>query len=161
MRYADIIGQEDSVARLKAFSDFYRKNASTAEHILIVAEEGMGKRTIAGVLANELGAACQEVSASQLQLKGDLTAILTNLGPNQVLIIQDIHRLGRALQDILLEALRTHKLPIDIGQGPRTRHHVMDVRPFTLVGTAPKRSECPEALLSCFAAPAGIHRFGT
>jgi Holliday junction DNA helicase RuvB len=84
--YADIIGQDDTIARLMAFSNFYRKNGSTAEHILIVAEEGMGKATIAGVLANELGAACQEVNASQLEGIGDLTAILTNLRERQVLL---------------------------------------------------------------------------
>ena len=151
MHYPDIIGQDDAVARLKAFSEFYRNNGSTAEHVLLVAEEGTGKRTIANVLANELGAAFQEVSASQLQVKGDLTAILTNLRTRQVLVVEDVHRLGRALRDILLEALQTHKLPIQIGQGSRTRHHVMDVQPFTLVGTAPKKSECPEELLRSFA----------
>ncbi len=151
MYYSDIIGQDETVGRLSAFSEFYRKNGRTAEHVLLVAEEGMGKRTIANVLANELGAAFQEVSASQLQVKGDLTAILTNLQTRQVLVIEDVHRLGRALQDILLEALRTHKLPIQIGQGARTRRHVLDVKPFTLVGTVPKKPECPEGLLSSFA----------
>jgi Holliday junction DNA helicase RuvB len=149
--YPDIIGQDDTVARLSAFSEFYRKNGGTAEHVLLVAEEGMGKRTVANALANELGAAFQEVSGSQLQITGDLTAILTNLRPRQVLLIEDVHRVGRPLQNILSEALQTHKLPIQIGQGSRTRRHVMDVQPFTLVGTAPKKSECPEELLSSFA----------
>jgi Holliday junction resolvasome RuvABC ATP-dependent DNA helicase subunit len=151
MHYSDIIGQDDTIARLKAFSDFYRKNGSTAEHVLLVAEEGTGKRTIANVLATELGVPSQEVSASQLQVKGGLTAILTNLRTRQVLVVEDIHRLGRALQDVLSEVLQTHKLPIQIGQGSKTRHHVMDVQPFTLVGTVPKKSECPEGLLSSFA----------
>jgi Holliday junction DNA helicase RuvB P-loop domain/Restriction endonuclease len=151
MRYSDIIGQEDSVARLRAFSEFYRKNGSTAEHVLLVADEGTGKRTIANVLANELGVAFRGVSASELQAKGDLSAILTNLRPRQVLFIEDVHRLESALQRILLEVLQTHKLRIQIGQGSRTRHHVMDVQAFTLVGTAPKKSQCPKELLSSFA----------
>ncbi len=151
MHYSDIIGQEDSIARLNAFSEFHRQNGSTAEHVLLVAEEGMGKRTIANALAKELGVASQEVSAPQLQVKGHLTAILTNLRERQVLFIEDVHRLGRALQAVLLEALQTHKLPIHIGQGSKARHHVMDVQPFTLVATVPKKSECPEGLLSSFA----------
>ncbi len=119
MRYSDIIGQDDAIARLSAFSDFYQKNGNTTEHVLLVAEEGMGKRTIANVLANELGVAFQEVTASQIQVKGDLTAMLTNLRTRQVLLIEDVHELGRILQDILMEALQTHKLAIQIGQGSR------------------------------------------
>jgi Holliday junction DNA helicase RuvB len=151
MHYSDIIGQEDSIARLSAFSDFYRKNGSTTEHILIVGDEGTGKRTIAVALADELGVPWQEVSASQLEIRGDFSAIVTNLRPNEVLMIHDVHRLRRVVQDILLEVLRTNALTIEIGQGPSARRHVMDVRPFTLVGTAPKKSECPEELLSNFA----------
>lgn len=150
MRYADIIGQENSIARLSAFSDFYSKNRSTAEHILIVAQDGMGKRTIASVLANELGAACQKVNASRLEVLGDLTMILTNLRESQVLIIHDIHKLRPALRDVLLEVLSTHKLTITIGERRSGRLHVIDVKAFTLVGTAPKKSECSEELLSCF-----------
>jgi hypothetical protein len=151
MHYSDIIGQDDTIARLSAFSEFYRKNGSTAEHVLLVAEEGMGKRTIANVLANELGAAFQEVSASQLQVRGDFSSVLINLRQSQVLAIQDVHRLRRALQDMLSEVLRTHKLTIHIGEGPSARLHILDLKPFTMVGTAPKKSDCSEELLSCFA----------
>ncbi len=151
MRYADIIGQEDSIARLSAFSEFYRKNGSAIEPILIAADEGTGKRTVAVALANELGASWQEVNASELEILGDLTAVLTNLRQNEVLIIHDIHRLRRGFQDVLLGALRTHKLTITLGQGPSARRHVMDVQPFTVVGTTAKKSECSVELLSCFA----------
>lgn len=149
-RYADIIGQDDSVARLSAFSDFYRKNNSTPEHILILAEDGMGKRTIATALANELGVPWQEVNASQLQIKADLTVILTNLRRSELLIINEVHRLKHTFQEMLLETTKTHKLTISLGQGPATRLHTMDIEPFTVVGTAPKKSECSEELLSCF-----------
>ena len=149
-RYADIIGQDDSVARLSAFSEFYRKNRSTLQHILIVAEDGMGKRTIATALANELGVQWQEVNASQLQGKGDFTVILTNLRQNQILIINDVHRLKHTFQEILLEAATNQKLTIPIGQGPAARLHTMDIQPFTVIGTAPKKSECSEELLSLF-----------
>ena len=78
MRYVDIIGQDDTIARLSAFTEFYGKNGSAPEPILIVADEGMGKRTVANALANELGAAFREVSGSELQIRADLTPILMN-----------------------------------------------------------------------------------
>ena len=150
MYLSDIIGQEDSIARLSAFSEFHRKNGSTAGHVLLVADEGMGKRTIAVALAGELGVPCQEVNASELQIKGDFSAILTNLRQSEILIIHDAHRLKRVFQDMLLEVSGTHKLVISIGLGPSVRLHEMEIKPFMVVGTAPKKSDCSEELLSCF-----------
>ncbi len=151
MNYSDVIGQDDSIARLSAFSEFYRKNGSTTEHILIVADEGMGKRTIAVSLANELGVPCQVINSSELQIFGDLTVALTNLQQNQILVIRDVHRLKRELQALLSEAVRTHKLTITIGQKSSAKRHTLEVQPFTLVGTAPRKSDCSEDFLSCFA----------
>jgi Holliday junction resolvasome RuvABC ATP-dependent DNA helicase subunit len=150
IRCADIIGQEDSVARLSAFSEFYRKNSSPLEHILIVAEDGMGKRTIGIALANELGLPWQEVNASQLQVKGDFSVILTNLRQSELLIINEIHRLKPPLQKMLLEAMKTYEVTISIGQGAAARLHRMDIQRFTVVGTTLKKSECSEELMSCF-----------
>src|ERR1039458_3201964 len=148
MHYSDIIGQEDSIARLSAFSEFYRKNGSAMEPVLIVSDEGMGKRTIAVALANELEMPWQEVNASRLEVLGDLTAILTNLRQSEILIIHDVHCLKRMLQDVLFEALGSHKLTITIGLGASARLHVMDVKTFTIVGTALKKSECSEELFN-------------
>lgn len=149
-RYADIIGQDESIARLGAFAGVYSKNGDAADHILLVAEDGMGKRTIANVLANELGTAFQAFNASDLQVKGDFTATLTNLRDRQVLLIRDVHKLKPAIGDLLLQALRTYKMTITVGEGRSARNHVMDIKPFTLVGTARKKSMCSEELLSCF-----------
>jgi Holliday junction resolvasome RuvABC ATP-dependent DNA helicase subunit len=149
-RYEDIIGQEESVARLRAFADFYSKNDSVPGHILALADKGMGKRTIAVALANDLGSALKEVNASQLQIQSDLTTILTNLRNREVLLVRDVHKLTPALQAVLLETLKTYKLTIKIGKGSSTRLHEMDIQPFTLVGTAQKKSECSDELLSCF-----------
>ena len=148
IRYTDIIGQEESIARLAAFTDFYSTNGRTPEHVLILADDGMGKRTIAVALAGGLDVPYQEVNAQRLEALGDLTAILTNLRQNELLIVHEVHRLRRAFQDPLPEALRTHKLPITIGQGTSARNHVFELTPFTLVGTAPKKSECSAELLS-------------
>lgn len=160
-RYADIIGQEDSIARLRTFADFYSKNGSTPEHILILGDDGMGKRTIAVALANELGVPFQEVSASGLEVRGDLSAVLTNLRQNEILIIHDVHRLRQVVQDVLLEPLKTNKLTIAIGEKRSARLHVMDVKAFTLVGTAPKKAECSEELLSCFSLVLPLQPYST
>jgi Holliday junction resolvasome RuvABC ATP-dependent DNA helicase subunit len=149
-KYTDIVGQPDCIARLRTFVDFYRKNGSTPEHILIVGDEGTGKRTIAAVVPNELGVPWQETDAPQLELKGDLSAILTNLRENQVLIIREISRLRRNVQDLLLQAARAQRLEIIIGQGPSARPHVIEVRRFTLIGTTAKKSDCSADLLRCF-----------
>ncbi len=159
--YADIIGQDDTIARLSAFSEFYSKNGNTPEHILILADDGMGKRMIATALANELGVPWQEISASGLEILGDLTAILTNLRENQVLMIQDVHRLKPTFLDVLSEALRTHKLTITIGEKRSGRPFVMNLKPFTLVGTAPKKSECSDELLSCFSLVLPLQPYST
>jgi len=150
-KYADIIGQPDSVARLRGFVDFYQKNGSTPEHILIIGNEGMGKRTIATAVANELGVALQEVDAAHLEIKGDLTAILTNLRENQVLMIRNVPRLRRTLQELLFKAASEHRLDIVLAEGTRARRtHTIDVRPFTVIGTATKKSDCSPDLLGRF-----------
>jgi Holliday junction resolvasome RuvABC ATP-dependent DNA helicase subunit len=149
-RYIDIVGQVDCVARLRAFVDFYRKNGSTPEHILIVGDEGMGKNTISTAVAHELGVLAQEVDAATLQVKGDLTAILTNLRENQVLMIRNISRMRRNLEDLLVQVLRSSKLDIIIGQGQSAVTHTMNIAPFTLICAAPKKSDCSPDLVSCF-----------
>jgi Holliday junction resolvasome RuvABC ATP-dependent DNA helicase subunit len=149
-RYSEIVGQDDLVTRLKAFSDFHLKNSSTAGHVLILGEEGTGKGTIAGVFARELGLHNQELDASKLELIADLTVVITNFRDDEALILQEVHRLKRALQERLTEALRTQKLVITIGVGTAARTHAMDVATFTLIATATKKSDCIPDLLNCF-----------
>jgi Holliday junction resolvasome RuvABC ATP-dependent DNA helicase subunit len=147
---ADIVGQEDSIARLTAFSDFYRKNASTLEHVLILGENGMGKQTIAVAFANETGLPWQHVNPSELQIKGDLTAILANLREGQLLIVTDVHRLKPTVQELLLEAMKARTLTIILGQGSAAWRHNLNVPAFTVIATASRKSDCSDQLLSCF-----------
>jgi Holliday junction resolvasome RuvABC ATP-dependent DNA helicase subunit len=148
--YSEIIGQRDAVERLKAFSDFHLKNGSVPGHAIITGEQGMGRTTLARVFSNELGVHYQPVDSSNLALKGDLTAIITNLQAGQVLLLREIDRLKRNLMALLIEVLRTQKLEIHIGVGASARTHVLEVRPFTLIATATRRSECSADLLNCF-----------
>ena len=115
-RHTDIIGQDQCISRLRVFARTSLENQEAADHVLVVAEDGMGKRTIANVLANELGVALQEFNASELQVKGDFTATLTNLRDRQLLLISDVHKLKPSLGDLLLQAIRTSKLKITIGE---------------------------------------------
>ncbi len=127
----------------------------------MIADEGMGKRTIAAALATELGVPCQEVNAQRLEARGELTAVLTSLRENEILIVGDVHRLRRVVQDALLQTLGTHKLTVSIGQGQSARQHVLQLRPFTLVGTAPKKSECSGELLNHFSLVVSLHPYST
>jgi hypothetical protein len=151
MRFADIFGQEEVIARLAAFSDLYSATGGMPEHVLLVGDEGMGRGTIARAFAEERGAYCQEVNVSELQVKGDVTAILTNLQERQVLIARDWQRLRGPLQHLIMQTLRQQKIEITIGLGPSARVHTLDVKPFSLVATCSKKSECSAEWLNSFA----------
>jgi Holliday junction DNA helicase RuvB len=150
IHYADLIGQADNIARLKGFGEFFASKGGAPGHILLTGEEGMGKSTIAIAFTNELGVGFQRTDASGFQQLNDLTAILTNLRERQVLLISNIQLLRKPFVERLRLALRDLKLDITIGQGPAARTHVMEIRPFTLVATCPKKSECPAELLGEF-----------
>ena len=108
--------------------------AKRSDHVLLYGPPGLGKTTLATIIANELAVPFQQTSGPTLQIKGDLTAILTNLRDKQVLFIDEVHRLQPALEEILYSALEDYKLDIMIGQGPSARTHTMDVKPFTFIG---------------------------
>ena len=144
--FRDIIGQEDIVARLKAFIDYFASTGGTPGHILLVGEDGMGKASFATAVSNERDVAFQEVDAASLEIQGDLTARLTNFKLNEVVFISGIHRLRSSLSVKLQEVMREGRLDIIIGN----RTHVMDLRPFTLIGSCHKKSDCPAGLLGAF-----------
>ena len=151
MRYGGIIiGQEDIVARLKGFGGFFASKGSSPGHILLIGEDGMGKVTIANAFANEMGVGFQAVDAREIQQQGDLTAILTHLKKNQVLLLSNVQSLKPVFARWLLGALRDDKLRVIIGQGPAARTHVVDLHPFTLIAICTKKSDCPQELLNEF-----------
>lgn len=148
--FPDLIGQADIVARLQAFNEFFASKGGTPGHVLLVGQEGMGKSIIAAALANERNVGFQTVDAEGLRVQGDLTALLTNLRANQIIQLSNLHLLPRTLAVRLRGGLRNGKLEIIIGQGPAARTHVMDLKPFTIIATCPKKSDCPAELLGEF-----------
>ena len=147
-RLAEFIGQDKVKENLAVAIEAARSRGEAMDHVLLYGPPGLGKTTLANIIANELGVAFQQTSGPTLQIKGELTAILTNLQDKQVLFIDEVHRLQPALEEILYSALEDYKLDIMIGQGPSARTHVIEVKPFTFIGattragllTAPLRS---------------------
>jgi Holliday junction DNA helicase RuvB len=145
---AEYIGQTNVKENLDVAIQAARKRGEPLDHILLYGPPGLGKTTLAAVIANEMGARFRATAGPLVQLKGDLTAILTNLEPGDVLFIDEIHRLQPNIEEILYPAMEDFKLDIIIGQGPSARTHRLDLRRFTLIGattragliTAPLRS---------------------
>jgi holliday junction DNA helicase RuvB len=130
-RLAEFIGQAKVKENLAVAIEAARSRGEAMDHVLLYGPPGLGKTTLANIIANELGVHFQPTAAPLLQIKGDLTAIITNLQEKQVLFIDEIHRLQPVLEELLYSALEDY---IIIGQGPSARTHILEVKPFTFVG---------------------------
>jgi Holliday junction DNA helicase RuvB len=149
-RLGEFIGQPKVKEQLAVAIEAARSRGEAMDHVLLYGPPGLGKTTLANIIANELGVLFQQTSGPILQIKGDLTAILTNLQDKQVLFIDEVHRLQPALEEILYSALEDYKLDIMIGQGPSARTHTMDVKPFTFVGATTRAGLLSAPLRSRF-----------
>ena len=132
-RLNEFIGQTKAKEQLAIALEAAKSRGEALDHVLLFGPPGLGKTTLATIIANELEVGFQQTSGPALQIQGDLTAILTNLREKQVLFLDEIHRLQPVLEEKLYTALEDYKLDIMIGTGPSARTHVMEIRPFTFV----------------------------
>lgn len=134
--FAEYIGQERLKSNLKLAIDAVKKRAdgSALDHVLLYGPPGLGKTTMANVIAHEMGANLRVTSGPAIERAGDLASILTNLQPGDVLFIDEIHRLRRAVEEILYSAMEDCKLDIVIGKGPAARSVRLDLPKFTVIG---------------------------
>ncbi len=146
----EFIGQERAKEQLAIALEAARTRGEALDHVLLYGPPGLGKTTLATIIANELGVGFQQTSGPALQIQGDLTAILTNLRERQVLFLDEIHRLQPVLEEKLYTALEDYKLDIMIGQGPAARTHVMELKPFTFVAATTRSGLLSSPLRSRF-----------
>jgi len=133
-RLADFVGQERAKEQLEIALAAARGRGDALDHVLLVGPPGLGKTTLATIIREELGVGLRTVAGPALERKGDMAAILTGLERRDVLFIDEIHRLNRAIEEILYPALEDFRLDIVVGQGAAARTLALDLPPFTLVG---------------------------
>ena len=137
-KLAEYIGQKKAKENLKVFVQAALNRGEALDHVLLYGPPGLGKTTLAGIIANELGVNFRITSGPAIERSGDLAALLTNLGERDVLFIDEIHRLSRSVEEVLYSAMEDFALDIIIGKGPSARSIRLDIAPFTLVGATTK-----------------------
>ncbi|MEN5361895.1 Holliday junction branch migration DNA helicase RuvB [Brevundimonas intermedia] len=150
---AEFVGQSQAKGNLKVFIDAARGRAEALDHVLLFGPPGLGKTTLAQIVARELGVGFRATSGPILAKAGDLAAILTNLEPRDVLFIDEIHRLSPNVEEILYPAMEDHVLDLIIGEGPSARSVRIDLAPFTLVGATTRAGLLATPLRDRFGIP--------
>ena len=149
-RLDEYVGQEKVKDNLKVYIEAAKMRKDTLDHVLLYGPPGLGKTTLAAIIAAEMGVNFRVTSGPAIEKQGDLAALLTNLQPGDVLFIDEIHRLQRSVEEILYPAMEDHAIDIIIGKGPAARSIRIDLAPFTLIGATTRAGQLSTPLRDRF-----------
>jgi Holliday junction DNA helicase RuvB len=160
-RLADFIGQSPIVSNLKTYIAAAKNRGEPLDHVLLSGPPGLGKTTLAHIVANEMGVGIRTTSGPAIERKGDIAAILTALEPGDVLFIDEIHRLSRVVEELLYSAMEDFALDIILGQGPSAKSIRLALPRFTLVGATTRTGLLTSPLRDRFGVPFRLEYYGT
>ncbi len=146
----EYIGQDKVKENMAVYIEAAKRRGDPLDHVLLYGPPGLGKTTLSGIIAHEMGVNMRVTTGPAIEKAGDLAAILTNLQPNDVLFIDEIHRLNRQVEEILYPALEDHAIDIIMGKGPSARSLRVDLNPFTLIGATTRAGQLSSPLRDRF-----------